>query len=128
MFYVEPTDSGSPDLVEGVAPFPLDQTFLLHSRPGVDARDLPRLRRHDRVRAPRGTAAGLPGGFYSGLDSLDGDLGTFNDTEREQIQSIWQRVAEDYAPFDVDVTTQDPGRRGDRPDQRRATSTSAPGR
>ncbi len=21
----------------------------------------------------------------------------------------WQRVAEDYAPFDVDVTTQDPG-------------------
>ena len=25
------------------------------------------------------------------------------------IQTIWQRVAEDYAPFDIDVTTQDPG-------------------
>ena len=25
------------------------------------------------------------------------------------MQSIWQRVAEDYAPFDVDVTTEDPG-------------------
>jgi hypothetical protein len=25
-----------------------------------------------------------------------------------QIQSIWQRVAEDFAPFDVDVTTEAP--------------------
>ena len=25
------------------------------------------------------------------------------------MQSVWQRVAEDFAPFDVDVTTQDPG-------------------
>ena len=25
------------------------------------------------------------------------------------MQSVWQRVAEDYAPFDVDVTTEDPG-------------------
>jgi hypothetical protein len=25
-----------------------------------------------------------------------------------QIQYIWQRVAEDFAPFDVDVTTQAP--------------------
>ena len=24
------------------------------------------------------------------------------------IQKIWQRVAEDYAPFGVDVTTEDP--------------------
>jgi PKD repeat protein len=29
--------------------------------------------------------------------------------EQDAIQYIWQRVAEDYAPFDVDVTTQDPG-------------------
>ncbi len=51
---------------------------------------------------------GLPNGFYSGY-SLDGDLSTFNDNEKEQVQSVWQRVAEDYAAFDVDVTTQDPG-------------------
>lgn len=25
------------------------------------------------------------------------------------VQDVWQRVAEDYAPFDVDVTTEDPG-------------------
>ena len=33
----------------------------------------------------------------------------FSQTELDNIYSIWQRVAEDYAPFDVDVTTQDPG-------------------
>jgi PKD repeat protein len=40
--------------------------------------------------------------------SLDGDPNTFNDTERTMIQRIWQRVAEDYAPFGVDVTTEEP--------------------
>lgn len=39
---------------------------------------------------------------------LDGDPSSFNDTERSRILQIWQRVAEDYAPFDVDVTTQAP--------------------
>lgn len=34
---------------------------------------------------------------------------TFSQTDLDNIYSIWQRVAEDYAPFDVDVTTQDPG-------------------
>lgn len=33
----------------------------------------------------------------------------FSQTELDNIFSIWQRVTEDYAPFDVDVTTQDPG-------------------
>ena len=40
---------------------------------------------------------------------LDGDPTTFNDSERGAILEIWKRVAEDYAPFLVDVTTQDPG-------------------
>ena len=33
----------------------------------------------------------------------------FSDTELQRIQYIWQRVAEDFAPFDVNVTTEDPG-------------------
>jgi hypothetical protein len=41
--------------------------------------------------------------------SLDGDATSFSTAERDAIASIWARVAEDYAPFDVDVTTQDPG-------------------
>jgi len=40
---------------------------------------------------------------------LDGDPTTFSSDERGIIQRIWQRIAEDYAPFGVDVTTEDPG-------------------
>lgn len=43
----------------------------------------------------------------------------FSQTELDNIFSIWQRVSEDYAPFDVDVTTQDPG-----PEALRKSSTS----
>lgn len=33
----------------------------------------------------------------------------FNDAEQAGVREIWASVAEDFAPFDVDVTTQDPG-------------------
>lgn len=37
--------------------------------------------------------------------SLDADYASFSDTEQAAIKRIWQRVAEDFAPFDIDVTT-----------------------
>lgn len=39
---------------------------------------------------------------------LDGNPGTFSTLELQRIQNIWQRVAEDYAPFDVNITTELP--------------------
>lgn len=36
---------------------------------------------------------------------LDGDGSTFTTTEQTRMYQIWQRVAEDFAPFDVNVTT-----------------------
>ncbi|HLW66266.1 MAG TPA: hypothetical protein VKS79_13215 [Gemmataceae bacterium] len=36
-------------------------------------------------------------------------LTPLTDAQRDQITEIWARVAEDYAPFDVNVTTVDPG-------------------
>ena len=92
----------------GYARFPLDQTFALHSLPGS---------RHTIFLdfdggVVSGTAwnepdVGLEARAYRGwvIDGLD-PLGA---TELGSIQSVWQRVAEDFAPFDVDVTTQDPG-------------------
>ena len=38
----------------------------------------------------------------------DGDQTTFSNTELLEIQSIWQQVSEDFAPFNVNVTTQEP--------------------
>lgn len=40
--------------------------------------------------------------------SIDGDFTTFSDVELNEIESIWARVAEDYAPFNINVTTVEP--------------------
>ncbi|MCP9930866.1 hypothetical protein KBY82_08720 [Cyanobium sp. AMD-g] len=41
--------------------------------------------------------------------SLRGFYNTLDATALTEIQRIWQRVAEDFSPFNVNVTTQDPG-------------------
>ena len=41
--------------------------------------------------------------------SVDDDIFTFNQEELDRIYEIWERVSEDYSPFDVDITTEDPG-------------------
>lgn len=52
--------------------------------------------------------------FNSGLAihapayDIDGDITTFSDQELANIQLIWAAVAEDYAPFNIDVTTVEP--------------------
>jgi hypothetical protein len=52
-------------------------------------------------------------GSYSNITTpaydTDGDPTTFSATELSNIQQIWQRVAERYAPFNINVTTVDPG-------------------
>jgi hypothetical protein len=40
--------------------------------------------------------------------SSDPDYSTFSDSEQAAIKRIWQRVAEDYAPFNINVTTERP--------------------
>jgi len=39
----------------------------------------------------------------------DGDLTSFSPDELDTIQSVWERVSEDFRPFNIDVTTVDPG-------------------
>jgi PKD repeat protein len=97
------TGSGA---ISAAAPAPLDQTFLLHSRPGAN-----RTIYLNFVGATlTGTAwnsASQPTIIAEPFD-LDGAPSTFSSAELERIQYIWQRVAEDYAAFDVDVTTEAP--------------------
>lgn len=40
--------------------------------------------------------------------SLDSDRTNFSDAELSTIQRIWQRVAEDFSPFNINVTTVEP--------------------
>ena len=44
----------------------------------------------------------------------DGDATTFSDAELASIREIFNRVAEKYSPFNVDVTTTNPGNLNDR--------------
>ena len=90
------------------APYPYEQTFALHSAPDSD--------RVLYLDFDGGVVQGTVWNFLNGLStdpqpawSIDGNATTFSETERDLVQGVWQRVAEDYAPFDVDVTTEDPG-------------------
>ena len=52
-------------------------------------------------------AGGGSGPAITRLDT-DGLPGSFSNAEQDTIQSVWQRVAEDYSVFDIDVTTEEP--------------------
>lgn len=95
--------------VVSAAPFAYSQTFQLHSRPGSP--HVIYLDFDGYVTSGTAWNTSYTGGqpINSTPFSLDSDPTTFNTQEMDAIQYIWQRVAEDYAPFDVDVTTQDPG-------------------
>lgn len=90
----------------GDAPAALDQTFKLHSRPGAQ-----RTIYLDFNGATLTNTAWNGNGstITAGPFDADGSVSTdFSDAELERIQLIWQRVAEDYAPLDIDVTTEEP--------------------
>jgi len=97
------------DLTEAVvaaATMPLSHAPRLHSRPGC-----PRVIHLDFTgHVVTGTAwnasAGIARWDAVPYDS-DGDPTTFSTSEVTAIRRIWQRVAEDFAPFDVDVSTEE---------------------
>ena len=90
------------------ATLPLSETFLLHSNPTASHTIYLDFDGH----VTSGTI--WNSGFNGGSDivtpayDLDGNAASFSDSELQRIQWIWQRVVEDYSPFDVDVTTQEP--------------------
>lgn len=90
------------------APQPLANTFALHSRPGAARVIYLDFDGHTLTGVDWNAELGADPIAVDAFD-IDGDPTTFSDQERGIIQQVWRRVAEDYAPFDVDVTTQDPG-------------------
>lgn len=88
------------DLATPGATYPPERTFFLHSRPSSKRKIY--LDFNGQVLS--GTAAD---GTYSPFDT-DGIPGTFSASELATIQAAWKRMAEDFAPFDVDVTTEEP--------------------
>lgn len=102
----EPTTSESGELTLG-AELTLADTFRLHSNPGASHTIYLDFDGH----VTSGTIWNSR--FNDGEDivtpaySFTGDS-SFTDSELARIQAIWQRVAEDFIPFDVNVTTEEP--------------------
>lgn len=85
----------------------LGDTFRLHSLPGSPYTVFLDFDGHTTA----GTAWNSyfkTASFHSSAFSLDG-AESFNEAELLHIQQIWQRVAEFFSPFNINVTTQDPG-------------------
>lgn len=86
---------------------PAARTFELHSRPGANRTIYLDFTGHIVTGTAWNTLVGTNPQTYGAYDS-DGDPNSFNAAEKAEIQRTWRRVAEDYKPFDVDVTTAEP--------------------
>lgn len=86
-----------------------DDVFSLHSNPGAPVE----LYLDFTGASVQGTAwnnqYGLPSGSVPAWDPAGDGATTWSADETNAIREIWQRVSEDYAPFDVDVTTHSGG-------------------
>jgi hypothetical protein len=96
-------DSGTGSgLTAPPAPNPYSETFALQSDPGAS----------EVVYLDFTGYSGPIGNSSPGTDTpydLDGDPSTFSDAEMGVVQNVWARVSENFAAFDVNVTTADPG-------------------
>ncbi|MCX7097721.1 MAG: tandem-95 repeat protein [Methylococcales bacterium] len=92
---------------QSMAALPEIDVFKLHTHPGsknrvfLDFDGMILTGTEWNVEAGRRTLRASP-------FDLDGNSSTFNTAERTAIHEIWHRIAEDYAPFNIDVTTEAP--------------------
>jgi autotransporter-associated beta strand protein len=99
--------AGGTPVVEAIAP--LSQTFLLHSKPGASKIIYLDFDGHTISGTQWNTDYNGGADIVAPPWDTDGDPNSFGTAEQTAIQQVWYRVAEDYAPFDVDVTTEYPG-------------------
>ena len=120
-----PTDgSDGDDSPQQAAPFPLEDTFKLHSRPDSNFTLYIDFDGHTTVGTSWNSAYGLSEIVHPNYWGTTNN--NFSDSRLELIQEIWQVVADDFAPFDINVTTEEPAdlddlRRNGADDQRWGT-------
>jgi Bacterial Ig domain/Metallo-peptidase family M12B Reprolysin-like len=112
VLYVDPAPNAAPAVTAAAAPgvgaIPSTAAFALHSRPGAARVIYLDFDGH----VITGTAWNSSYASGQPLNAVaydtDGVPGSFSTAELNNIVNVWRRVAEDYAPFNVDVTTQLP--------------------
>jgi hypothetical protein len=97
-----------PEILNGL-PLPaldLGQTFLLNSLPGANHTIYLDFNGHTTTGTAWNNSYGST--IVTPAFDFDGNTAAFSNAELERIQYIWQRVVEDFSPFNVNVTTQEP--------------------
>ncbi|MCA8987137.1 MAG: VCBS repeat-containing protein [Planctomycetaceae bacterium] len=108
--HVLPAATQSPSTVSSLssltlAEIPLADTFTLHSNP--NARHTIYLDFTGHVTTNSTWNSQFGASLNTPVFSIDSST-SFSNTELQTIQEIWLRVKEDFLPFDVDVTTEEP--------------------
>ena len=88
--------------------YPATETFRLHSKPGMSRVIYLDFNGHTTSSTYWNTNFTGGAAFTTPVYNTDGNASSFNDGEQASIQEIWKRVSEDYAAWDVDVTTEEP--------------------
>jgi len=102
-----PPQAGAPTTAPA-NPYPYADTFTLHSRPTSTKVIYLDFDGYTVTGTGWNTSYTAGSAFTAEPFDADGTSSSFSDSEKDIIQSVWQRMAEDYAPFDVDVTTEEP--------------------
>ncbi|MEY4717873.1 MAG: hypothetical protein RL563_491, partial [Pseudomonadota bacterium] len=99
------TGATSSTSITTASTLPLVDAFKLHSKPNSTKKVFLDFDGH----TISSTAWNSTVSSYSARAfDTDGYPSSFNDAERAVIHEVWHRIAEDYAPFDIDVTTEEP--------------------
>ncbi|MBU7581950.1 MAG: M10 family metallopeptidase C-terminal domain-containing protein [Nostoc sp. TH1S01] len=86
----------------------LSKTFFLNSLPGAKQTIYLDFNGHTTSGTYWNTDFKGGANIVTPAFDFDGNTASFSSAELERIQYIWQRVAEDFSPFNVNVTTQAP--------------------
>jgi PKD repeat protein len=88
--------------------YPAAETFRLHSKPGMNRVIYLDFNGHTTSSTSWNTNFTGGAAFTTPVYNTDGNAASFSEGEQANIQEIWTRVSEDYAAWDVDVTTEEP--------------------
>jgi hypothetical protein len=110
LFPIEPApaEADTPVVSEAAVPVsPFPTSLIFHSKPGAPNVLFLNFSGEDVSGTAWNSSVGrttIPAVAFSS----DSDFSTFSDSEQLVIKRVWLRVAEDYAPFNIDVTTERP--------------------
>jgi len=108
---------GLPEKIEAAASVGIAEPPIRHSRPGATKVIYLDFNGHRITGTAWNKEKGVVGetGYRPAVTTYvakpfdtDSDPATFSDAEQAVIIQVWERVAEDYRGFDVDVTTEEP--------------------